>query len=149
MRVGNPWTVDPTETERIDLEWVDGETRRPIWLTVKRQLSVGEERAMLKQVSSVSQPMMRKKGDTPERATAKIEWAEYSFARAVAYIVDWSLAHEADKADRLPPTRESYGSLRTDAFEVIDEALDEYETKVKESKKTQAGSPKLAPTSAS
>lgn len=147
--MGNPWTVDPTETEKIELEWVDGETVRKIWLTVKKQLSVGEERAMLKQVSSVSQPMVRKKGDAPERATARIEWAEYSFARAVAYIVDWSLAHDAEKADRLPPTRQSYESLRTDAFEVIDNALDEYETKVKESKKIPAGSPKPEPTSAS
>ena len=147
--MGNPWTVDPTETEKIELEWVDGETVRKIWLTVKKQLSVGEERTMLKQVSSVSQLMVRKKGDEPERATARIEWAEYSFARAVAYIVDWSLAHDAEKADRLPPTRTSYESLRTDAFEVIDNALDEYETAVKASKKTPAGSPKPAPTSVS
>jgi len=54
---------------------------------------------------------------------ARFEWTDYSFARAGAYIVDWSIAHEADAADRMPPKRASYEALRPEVFEVIDNAL--------------------------
>lgn len=142
----NPWVVEP-ETKRIELTWQDGAEARPLWLSVKRQLNVGEQRAMMRAVSTVEQAVARVRGAVAE-AKAKIEWTEYSFARMAAYIVDWSLAHDPDPKARLAPTRESYDSLNPDVFQLIDDALDEHEKAEAERKKNQAGSPEPGATSA-
>lgn len=145
--MANPWTVNPKETDKIELTWIDGETSRPLWLLVKKYLSIGEERAMLRSVSSVSQPVSKRKGEAAPPATANIAWTDYSFARAVAYIIDWSLAHDPDPENRLPPTRESLETLKQDAFELIDNALDAHQQKMADAKKAPAGSPTPSETS--
>lgn len=139
--MSNPWIIEPAAPgadQRINLEWIDGDVTRQLWIQVKKELSVGEQRRMLKSISSVSQPLPKVRGEqvVPE---AKLEWTDYSFARMVAYIIDWSLAHEPEQANRLPPTRLSYESLRDDPFNLIDEALDAHERSVADAKKSRAG----------
>ncbi len=136
----NPWVQAP-ETARIELEWRDGETVRPLWLTVRKHLSAGESRAMLAGVTSVTQPVARTRTEKPAAATAKMEWADYSFARMVAYIVDWSVAHDPEPSFRLPPVRQSYESLPQSLFALIDDALDAHEQAMGAEGKATAGSP--------
>lgn len=120
----NPWIVDP-DTERLDLTWVDRDgVSHQVWLDVKHELSVGEHRKMMRTVSTVTQPILAR-GQAAATPEAKLEWTEYSFARMVAYVVDWSLAHEAEH--KLPVSRASYEKLRQDLFAVIDDALDAHE----------------------
>ena len=138
----NPWIVDPRgadATRRIDLEWTDAEgVMRPLWLQVKTELSIGEHRKMLQSVSSITQTVPRVRGEavTPE---SKFEWTQYSFSRMVAYITDWSLAHDPEQANRLPAARVSYEALRRDVFDLIDEALDKHETALTTEKKVTPG----------
>ena len=152
MGTGNPWIVDPARTDaerQIDLgEHVgpDG-VARALWIRVKTLLSIGEQRKMLKSVSTVSQPVATrgaKQGD----AEAKLDWTEYSFARMAAYITDWSIAHETEPSYRLPATRASYEKLRQDVFEVIDAALNAHEAEAEAEKKAPASSPSPGETSA-
>jgi hypothetical protein len=139
--MSNPWIVDPTAEgaeKTIERSYVgpDG-VERKIWIKVKSMLSIGEKRRMLKSISSVSQPMGVQDADA-KGAEAKFEWTDYSFARMVAYITDWSLAHEQVAEHRLAPTRASYEKLREDVFELLDTALDEHEKKGNEEKKVVA-----------
>jgi hypothetical protein len=138
--------VEP-ETTKIELVWHDGGTDRPLWVSVKQRLTVGETRAMMRSVSSVSQAMPKTRGDNPE-PTARIEWTEYSFARMGAYITDWSLAHDPEPSFRLPVGRRSFEALQPELFELIDNALDEHQKAMEEAKKQQAGSSKPEPTPA-
>ena len=65
--MSNPWIVDPTAegaTKRLERTYVDAQgTERPIWITVKALLSIGEKRRMLKSISSVSQPVNKRGAD--------------------------------------------------------------------------------------
>ena len=143
----SPWVVAP-ETVRVDLEWTgpDGEVR-PIWLQLKRELSTGEQRRMMRGLTSVTQEVARVRGADAPPATAKLEWAEYSFARMETYIVDWSLAHDPEPSHRLAPKRASYEALHQSLFGVIDDAVDEHEKAVAEAGKAPAAAPKPSTTS--
>ena len=149
--MSNPWIVDPAAPgadRRLDLEWTDPDgIVRPLWIQVRTELSIGENRRMLKSVTALSQPIPKTRGEdvAPE---AKLEWTEYSFARMVAYIIDWSLTHDPEPAHRLAPKRTSYETLRQDVFKLIDEALDEHERAVAAEKKAQSGRPRPAAISA-
>lgn len=145
---GNPWIVDPAApdaTERIELEWIDGEMRRPFWIEIRRLLSIGQHRKMLKSVSRIEGKVSTVRGADPVSPTSTFEWTDYSFARMETYIVDWSLAHEARA--KMPPTRSSFEKLRAEVFQVIDEALDAHEARMEEEKKVRAGSPTPSATS--
>ena len=52
--MGNPWIVEPEEV-KAELQWVDpsGETR-DFWISIKKYLTIGEQRKMMKSVSQVS-----------------------------------------------------------------------------------------------
>ena len=131
----NPFIVDPEE-KKIELPpWTDRAGRMwNIWLTLKRELSVGEHRAMLRKISSVTQrvnPGVRGAQDIE----ARHEWTEYSMARFEAYIIDWSLAHEPES--KLSPTRASFEKLHRDIAELIDNAVDAHERAVSEEKKDE------------
>ena len=135
----NPWIVDPEE-KRLELEWTDPDGQvRKFWLLVKRQLSVGEHRRMMRQVSTVTQKVSRARDQAQEDPTAKLEWTEYSFARMEAYITDWSLAHEPDS--KLAATRPSYDKLHRSLFDIIDAALDEHEQESADEKKVPSTRP--------
>lgn len=143
--MANPFIVDPARAgaeKQIEIEYVDdrgdASVVRKLWIKVKNQLSIGEHRRMMRQVSSISQPV-QVSGDDQKGAEARFEWTDYSFARMGAYITDWSLAHEAERADRLAPTRASYEKLTPEVFELIDTALDDHEKAATEEKKARAG----------
>lgn len=127
--MSNPWIVEP-ETKQLDID-VPG--LGTLWIKVKARLSVGEQRRMLRGVT----PMKFEQGASAPQMS--YEWTEYSFARMVAYVVDWQLAHLADEAQRLKPTRESYEKLQDFVFDAIDKALDAHEKAVADEKKAQSG----------
>tara|TARA_R110000824_G_scaffold145950_1_gene314525 strand:- start:296 stop:709 length:414 start_codon:yes stop_codon:yes gene_type:complete len=137
--MGNPWIVEPEEV-RVELEWIDtlGEVRE-FWISIKKYLSIGEQRKMMKSVSQISQPLP-KKGQEREAAEAKFEWTDYSFARCSTYLVDWSLRDEND--NKMPLTRSSLEQLHADLFDLIDNTVDDHETKMGEAKKEVSGSRK-------
>ena len=129
--MGNVWTVSP-ETLQLDLEWDDAGEVRTFWILVKKRLTIGESRSMLKSISRVSTKLATRgqEGGVPE---ANFEWTEYSFARCQTYLVDWSLAD--DQNNKLPITRAQLESLSQDVFEIIDTAIDGHENAVNETEK--------------
>ena len=132
----NPFIVDPEETKIELAPWTDRAGRVwNIWMTLKQELSVGEHRAMLRKISSITQRVnTQQRGAVPD-IEARHEWTEYSMARFEAYIIDWSLAHEPES--KLPPTRASFEKLHRDVAELIDNAVDAHERAVSEEKKDE------------
>ena len=145
--MGNVWTVSP-ETTQLDLEWNDEGEVRTFWISVKKRLTIGESRNMLKSISKVSTKLGSRgqEGSAPE---ANFEWTEYSFARCQTYLVDWALAD--DQNNKLPITRPQLESLSQEVFEIIDGAIDKHENSLNEteSKKTKNSGRKRKATSAS
>ena len=137
--MGNPWIVEP-EDVKVDLEWVDpsGEVRK-FWISIKKYLTIGEQRKMMKSVSQISQPLPKKGQERPE-AEATFEWTDYSFARCSVYMLDWSLRDEND--NKMPLTRETLEQLHADLFDLIDNAVDAHETRMGEAKKASGGKQK-------
>jgi hypothetical protein len=120
-----PWFVQPDVT-RIDLVWVaqDG-VSHDLWIEVKRDLTIGEERGMLRSVSDVTAAVRQSPTSTATAAndpSATFDWTEYSFSRILAYTVDWSL--QDDKGNKLPRTREILGQFQKDLFDLIDNAIE-------------------------
>ena len=144
--MSNPWSVEPEE-ERIDLVWKDGTVAREFWVTVKKRLTIGESRKMLKSISKVASKLKTKNSEA-EAPEAQFDWTEYSFARAMTYLIDWSLAD--DKGNKMRLTRATLESLNQEVFDIIDTAIDQHDTNVadRESKKTNAGGGTPKPTSA-
>lgn len=120
--MSNPWIVNP-DLERIDLKWEDptGKTH-PLWIEVKSELTIGEERTMLRSVSDIT-TVVRKAGGTAD-PSAKFDWTEYSFARMLAYLRDWSLVD--DKNTKLIISREVIGSFHKSLFDLIDDAVEQH-----------------------
>jgi hypothetical protein len=144
----NQWSVKP-EDIRIELVWNFNEEERPLWIRLKKYLTVGENRRMLKSISNVTSKLgtTREPNQAPE---ANFEWTEYSFARCEAFIIDWSLAD--DEGNKLPISRETLESLHQEVFEIIDTAIDKHETEMAEStskKKVTTGGKKPKATSQS
>lgn len=141
--MSNPWFVEPEE-EQIDLVWNDGGTEREFWIMLKKRLTIGESRRMLKSISKVHS-RLKGQGKEAEQPEAQFDWTEYSFARAMTYMIDWSLAD--DKGNKLQLNRSNIEALNQRVFEIIDKAIDQHDTNVadRESKKVNAGgaTPKL------
>ena len=127
----NKWVVNPEEV-KISLDW----NGNKFWIKVKKRLSIGESRRMLKSISSVRSQLSKQVGanTNPE---ARFEWAEYSFARCEAFLLDWSLADENDSKMKI--SRENIEALEAEVFELIDNAIDEHETKSGTEKKRKNG----------
>jgi hypothetical protein len=144
--MSNPWFVEPEE-KKIELVWEDGDTSREFWIMVKHRLTIGEARRMMKSISKVASRLKTQTREA-EQPEAQFDWTEYSFARALTYLTDWSLAD--DKGNKLPVTRPNIEALNQGVFEIIDRAIDQHDTSVaeRESKKTSAGGATPKPTSA-
>jgi hypothetical protein len=122
MSAGNPWFVKP-DVSRIDLKWnaPDGKSHT-FWIEVKSELTIGEERAMLRSVSNITtdiRPSGQGEANTP---SAGFDWTEYSFARMLRYIVDWSL--EDEKNNKLKISRDVMGSFHKSLFDLIDNSVE-------------------------
>ncbi len=143
----NPWIVDPNgpDAERTLTLTVPGigpdGGDLTLWVRVKSQLSIGQQRKMLKNIQTISQPVASI--GAKQDATATFEWTDYSFARMGAYINDWSLAHDQETAHRLPATRASYEALSEEVFKVIDVALDAHEKAMADEKKARRSESRL------
>lgn len=109
------------ETVRVALS--DGH-----WIEVKKELTVGEEVAF-----RTSGWKRMGKGD------AEIDWAAMSFARADAYIVDWSAKTPSGKDLKLTP--EAIRSLDKTSFDEIDKAIQQHIEDQAEAKKKTSGEP--------
>ena len=122
MSNANPWFVAPDVT-RIDLDWnaPNGEVH-PLWIEVKSELTIGEERAMLRTVSNVTAEVRKAADGATSDPSAKFDWTEYSFARLLAYLTGWSLTDE--KANKLDISREVIGSFHKTLFDLIDDAVE-------------------------
>jgi hypothetical protein len=134
--MANPWTVAP-QAITINLSWTDPEnTAREFWVKIKKFLNVGEERmvqtAGWKGVSGVA-------GGEGADAEIRIDWKATSFARALAYLVDWSL--EDDKHNRMPLNLNSLQALHPEVFEMIENAISSHVRAMDAEKKA-----KLSPT---
>ena len=120
--MSNPWIVSP-DLERIELKWKDpNDKTHPLWIEVKSELTIGEERQMLRSVSDIT-TVVRKAGGTAD-PSAKFDWTEYSFARMLAYLMDWSLVD--DKNTKLIISREVIGSFHKSLFDLIDDAVEKH-----------------------
>lgn len=143
--MGNPWTVAP-EVVTVNLTWQDPEgTSRDLWIKIKKFLTVGEERVVQtagwKGVTGISQG-----GEGGGDAEIRIDWKSTSFARALAYLVDWSL--EDDKHNRLSLNSNSLQALHPEVFELIEKGISDHVEAMVAEKKARAGRPALVPTSA-
>ncbi len=137
------WFVAP-EVVTVNLTWTaaDGE-ESPFWIKIKKFLTVGEER--LVQTAGwkgVTAPQTGQGGN----AEIRIDWRATSFARAEAYLVDWSL--EDEKRNRMPLNNNSLQALHPEVFELIENAISAHVTRMDEEKKARAGSRESTPTSA-
>jgi|AP59_1055472.scaffolds.fasta_scaffold84465_1 hypothetical protein len=136
--MANVWAVKPEE-KKIELVWDDGNTKREFWISVKQRLTVGENRNMLKSISTVSTKIAARGQKSEGGAEANFEWTEYSFARCSAYLLDWSLTDESN--NKLPLDRPTLESFNQEVFDLIDNAIDKHEQDVNEAheKKTNSG----------
>ncbi len=132
----SPWTVSPEET-KIDLTWKDEEIDREFWIKVKKRLSIGESRSTMKSISRV-RSILPGQGQEAERPEAQFDWTEYSFARAMTYLLDWSFAD--DNGNKIPLKRSTIESLHPALFDVIDTAINDHDVSLatNESKKTKS-----------
>lgn len=122
--MSNPYFVEP-DVSRIDLDWnaPTGEVH-PIWIEVKSELTIGEERAMLRSVSNVTAEVRKAADGAGNDPSAKFDWTEYSFARLLAYLTGWSLTD--DQANKLDISREVIGSFHKTLFDLIDNAVEDH-----------------------
>lgn len=138
--MANVWSVSPEE-KKIELVWQDedNDTKRDFWISVKQRLTVGENRNMLKSISKVSTKIAGRGQTSDGGAEANFEWTEYSFARCMAYLVDWSLTDESN--NKMPINRSTLESFNQEVFDLIDNAIDRHEQGVSEAheKKTSSG----------
>lgn len=101
------------ESKRLHLK--DGPDGEKNWIDVKLHLTVGEEKkyrsAGFKQLTPGSDP------DAAEQKDAKIDvdWSRLAFARAEAYLIDWSSKQALKRA--------TIEALHPEDFDEIDEAI--------------------------
>jgi hypothetical protein len=134
------WTIRP-EVVKVDLTYVaaDG-TTHPFWVTIRKRLTVGEER----RVTTAGWRGMSRGVD--DAGTINIDWKAANFARTEAYLTDWSLLD--DDAKKLAVTREVIESLDGDVYALIEGAITKHVEAVAEEKKLRSGSASASATSA-
>jgi hypothetical protein len=134
------WTVKP-EDVRVELSYTSPEgTAYPFWVKFKKRLNVGEERRVMtagwKGLSS---------GRDGDAGGIQIDWQKQTFARAEAYLTDWSLLD--DDAKKLPISREVIETLNGDVYKLIETAITAHVAAVEEEKKVPTGTPSPSLTS--
>jgi len=97
------------ETIRLELPGAD-------WLLVKRRLSAGEYRAMLRRMSTLN-------GD----GTYHVDPLETGIARMVAYLVDWSFPEYPIRGKTHVDVYAACDQLDPDDFELVKEAVAAHE----------------------
>jgi hypothetical protein len=122
----NQWSVQP-EDVRVELVWTFDGTERPFWIQLKKYLTVGENKKMLKSISNVTSKI-GVRGEQAPAPEARFEWTDYSFARCQAYLLDWSLSD--DDGNKMGIARDTLESLHQEVFDLIDNAIDKHEATI-------------------
>ena len=124
-------------SKRLDLK--DGPEGEKNWIEVRLNLTVGEEKrfrsAGFRQLTPGSDPEATEQKD----AKIDVDWARLAFARAEAYILDWSAKDAKGKDIRF--SRGALESLHPDDFDEIDKAIQAHIDEQAASKKETGGVP--------
>jgi len=127
--MGSKWTVVPA-TDRIVVH-IDDED---VWLEVKKELTIGEEKRLL------GSGFRSLQGSTLENVSVNIDWDSMAFAKFLVYVTDWSLQDE--KGNKLSLNLDTVRVLRPSVFSALEKAVDGYVNKVEtERKKALSGEP--------
>jgi hypothetical protein len=141
--MGNRFAVQPEVVEKRFI-WKDqnGDDVE-IWIKIKKALTVGEDRIF----KTAGWKGVRQQGEGASEATEiNMDWKSMSFARAQAYLVDWSL--EDDRHTRMPLTVNSLMALHIDLFELIETAISKHVEEMEAEKKARSGTSAPEATSA-
>lgn len=126
--MGSKWTVAPA-TVRVELE-ILGE---PCWLTLKRELSIGEQRrantAGFRGMTGFGKDA---EGEAKETEIG-IDWRGQTFARTMEWLVDWSLTD--DEGNKLKVSRPVVEALRQDVYGPIEQAINAHVEALEKEKK--------------
>jgi hypothetical protein len=116
MSKGNFWTVAP-KTEWVEFE-LDGRKGK---LELKLELTVGEQRdvdtAGFKSVGNLG----ARKDDERSNPEIGVDWKAQSFARTLAYLVDWDLAD--DYNNKIKVSKATVESLRQPVYAALESAI--------------------------
>jgi hypothetical protein len=143
------WCVSADADEiPVQLPGPDGALyEHKLWL--KRELSVGEQRDV------ETSGFRSVRGFTPDKArpgeaadpSIQIDWRAQSFARAVAYLTNWTLADE--NGNKLPVARATVEALRPPVFDAIEAAINAHVEARPEARGKATGGPSPRATLAS
>lgn len=99
------------------------------WIEIKEMLTVGDQKRI--EASGL------KRFNPQENNNLTVDFAEFSFARTAAYLVDWSLRGADDKP--VPVSRAAIEALAPETYQEIEEAITAHVEARAASKKTRAG----------
>lgn len=133
--MGSIWATNPNTVTREGV-FVDPESgdTHPFWLALRKRLNVGEERDIL---TAGWKGMTAGPTEPGGTAQININWSAQGFARAAAYIKDWSLTDDDGK--KLSCDIDTIRSLRSEVFEVVERVLNAHVEAVQGERKTPAG----------
>lgn len=94
----------------------------PRWIEVKLDLTAAEQQ----QVRNAGFGRLSRRAEDTDRTEIEIDWAAMAFARAEAYLVDWSAAHVSRADERVPLSPAAIRALHPDDFAEIDEAIKQH-----------------------
>jgi hypothetical protein len=114
----------------VEPEVVRYELKSGDWVELKKELSVGEEKAFR------SAGLRHMKQDGGESAIV-VDWAAMATARVEAYLVGWSAKGQNGKP--LAVTATSIKALHKDDFEEIDKLVEKHMEATGETKNEQSG----------
>lgn len=113
--MGNFWCVDPVNNvEEIPLSYGG----RDFKIFLKRELTVGEQRSIDTSGFRSVAGLTGKQDAEPE---IMVDFKRQSFAKTVAYLVDWTLSD--DLGNKMPLGEDSVRSLRPAVYKVIEDAV--------------------------
>jgi len=103
------------------------------WIDIKERLTIGEQKAI--DHSGITSVATANK----TKGNLQLDLGEFSFARAMAYILDWSLVDDDEPTKRIPFNRAALEALSPEAFEEIENAISAHIESRDAVKKTPAG----------
>lgn len=126
------WGVS-AEKVRYELTYEGaGGARHPFWVEVKKFLNVGEER----RVMTAGWRGIATGGE--DGGAINIDWRAQTFARAAAYLTDWSL--QDDAGNKLAMSRDVIESLNPEVYGLIETQIRDHIESVAQEKKLPSGS---------
>ena len=134
--MGSVWCVQP-ESVTVNLAWRNGDKELSFWIKLRKRLTVGESRAMMTSGWGGVGNLGRRTREGVQDPEVKIDWKVTAFARAAAYLLDWSL--EDDDHKRLKVSVEQVEQLHPDVFDLIEGAITAHVEAMDSEKKVTPG----------